>query len=143
MIGWWMFAEPGVRRAQLATKVLFGEDLSNVSGSDIVSAFEHDPTRMVKVDRTQVVNCYLDSVAALSKATRSKCKQPSSLTPAQKSLVNKTIAEAQKLAKTGGIYLNNKRITNPRHVITEADLIDGHVCVIRTGKSSYHIVHAM
>ncbi|KAI9278277.1 hypothetical protein BDA99DRAFT_473370 [Phascolomyces articulosus] len=112
----------GVKKAQVATKVLFGGDIGNVSGQEIVDAFEHDSSRMVTLDRSVVVNGNLDMVATLAKATRSK-------------------SEAQKLVKAGGMYLNNIRVTDPRHKISESELIDGKVCVLRAGKASYYIVN--
>ncbi|KAI9313342.1 putative tyrosine-tRNA ligase [Dichotomocladium elegans] len=114
----------GLRKAQTATKVLFGGSLGSVTGREIVEAFQEDTTRMVTVERNKVVNAGLDAIATLAKATRSK-------------------SEAQKLIKSGGIYLNNVRVTDPRKKIGEADLLDGLVCVIRSGKSSYHLVHVV
>ena len=64
----------GVKKAQVATKVLFGGDIRTVSGQEIVDAFENDGSRMVKLDRNTVVDSNLDLVATLAKATRSKCK---------------------------------------------------------------------
>ncbi|KAI8147148.1 hypothetical protein BJV82DRAFT_643130 [Fennellomyces sp. T-0311] len=114
----------GVKKAQVATKVLFGGDIATVSGQEIVDAFKHDSSRMVTLDRSTVVNGKLDLVSTLAKSTRSK-------------------SEAQKLIKSGGMYLNNVRVADPRHTVTESDLIDGKVCVIRAGKASYHIVHVV
>jgi hypothetical protein len=53
------------------------------------------------------------------------------------------IADAQKKIKAGGFYLNNQRITNVKQTIEEADLIDGKVCVLRVGKSSYYLIQVV
>lgn len=53
------------------------------------------------------------------------------------------LADAQKRIKAGGLYLNNARIADPRYKVVESDLLDGQVCVIRCGKSSYHLVQVV
>jgi tyrosyl-tRNA synthetase len=53
------------------------------------------------------------------------------------------IADAQKKIKAGGFYLNNQRVTNVKQTIEEADLIDGKVCVLRVGKSSYYLIQVL
>ncbi|CAO3590741.1 unnamed protein product [Absidia cylindrospora] len=111
-----------VHQAKVATKVLFGEDISNVTGQDIIKAFEHDHRRFSTLDQGKVIDSGIDQLATLIKATKSK-------------------SEAQKLIKGGGIYLNNVRVTDPRQKLTSTDLIDGSVCLLRVGKSSYHAVH--
>ncbi|KAI8879954.1 hypothetical protein K501DRAFT_225665 [Backusella circina FSU 941] len=114
----------GLRKAQTATSVLFGQDLSTLSGDDIIEAFKTDANRFVQLDRASVVGAGLDQVAAITNAAKSK-------------------SDAQKKIKAGGFYLNNARVNNPRQVIQASDLIDDKVCVLRTGKSSYHLVHVL
>ncbi|KAI8330420.1 hypothetical protein BC941DRAFT_440442 [Chlamydoabsidia padenii] len=111
-----------VHQAKVATKVLFGESLDNVSGQDIVKAFEHDHRRFSAWEQDKVINTGIDQLATLVSATKSR-------------------SEAQKLIKAGGMYLNNVKVTDPRQKVTSADLIDGSVCLLRVGKSSYHAVH--
>ncbi|KAI8060724.1 tyrosine-tRNA ligase [Gongronella butleri] len=111
-----------VRRAQVATKVLFGEDLATVSGQDIVDAFKDDAHRFTALHRDDVIGKGIDQLAADIQATKSK-------------------SEAQKRIKAGGFYLNNARVTDPRQKLSDADIMDGLVCLLRIGKSSYHVVH--
>ncbi|KAI9025872.1 hypothetical protein CLU79DRAFT_698987, partial [Phycomyces nitens] len=114
----------GVQKAKTASQVLFGGDLSTLSGEEIIDAFKDDSTRMVKVERSKLSSCGLDSLATLANATQSK-------------------SEAQKKIKAGGMYINNSRVTDPRYKVTEADWIDNKVCVLRVGKSSYHLIQAV
>ncbi|KAI7883541.1 putative tyrosine-tRNA ligase [Lichtheimia hyalospora FSU 10163] len=114
----------GLHKAQTATKVLFGGDLGSVTGEEIVQAFKDDSSRLVQLDRNQVIGLGLDGIATLAKATKSK-------------------SDAQKRIKAGGLYLNNTRVADPRYKVVESDLLDGQVCVIRCGKSSYHLVHVV
>lgn len=64
----------GLHKAQTATKVLFGGDLGSVTGEEIVQAFKDDSSRLVQLDRSQVIGSGLDGIATLAKATKSKCK---------------------------------------------------------------------
>ncbi|KAG0171064.1 tyrosyl-tRNA synthetase [Apophysomyces sp. BC1034] len=113
-----------VRQAQVATKVLFGESLTNIHGQDIVDAFKHDHHRFYSTERNQLIGVELGKIAVQAKATKSR-------------------SEAQKLIKAGGFYLNDVRVTDHRYTLSETDLLDQQVCVLRVGKSSYHVVHAM
>ncbi|CAO3673440.1 unnamed protein product [Umbelopsis vinacea] len=111
-----------VSKAKTATKVLFGGDLVGIGADNIIQAFAHDSRRLRAAQLDQVLNVGVDAVAVLAGATRSK-------------------SEAQKLIKSGGIYLNNVKITDPRAKIQQSDLLNDKLCVLRIGKSSYHMLH--
>ncbi|KAL0143695.1 hypothetical protein V8B55DRAFT_1479802 [Mucor lusitanicus] len=114
----------GLRKAKTATRVLFGEDLSTLSGDHIIEAFKSDANRFIQLERSAVIGAGLDKVASITNAAKSK-------------------SDAQKKMKAGGIYLNNQRITNVKHTIEESDLIDGKICVLRSGKSSYYLIQVI
>ncbi|CAG8504603.1 6498_t:CDS:2 [Funneliformis mosseae] len=111
----------GLQRAQLATKVLFGGPLENIRGHELIEAFLHDSQRLTSVYRNEILNCTIDRVVV----TTGICKSRN---------------EANKLIKVGGLYLNNQRINEPHRKVIENDLLDGMVCVLRTGKSNYHLI---
>lgn len=134
----------GLHKAQTATKVLFGGDLGSVTGEEIVQAFKDDSSRLVQLDRNQVIGSGLDGIATLAKATKSKCKLHVARFPEIPfNIAIVVLADAQKRIKAGGLYLNNARVADPRYKVAESDLLDGQVCVIRCGKSSYHLVHVV
>ncbi|KAI8646762.1 tyrosine-tRNA ligase, partial [Parasitella parasitica] len=112
----------GLRKAITATKVLFGDDLSTLSGDHIIEAFKSDASRFIQIERSEVIGSGLDKIASLTNAVKSK-------------------SDAQKKIKAGGFYLNNSRVTNVKQTIQETDLIDGKICVLRVGKSSYYLIH--
>ncbi|KAG2196332.1 hypothetical protein INT47_009327 [Mucor saturninus] len=114
----------GLRKAVTATRVLFGGDLSTLSGDHIIEAFKTDTNRFVQLERSSVVGSGLDLLASITNAAKSK-------------------SDAQKKIKAGGLYLNNTRITDTRHTIQDSDLIDGKVCILRVGKSSYYMVQVV
>ena len=45
-----------------------------------------------------------------------------------------------KLFKSDGLYWNNNKVVNIKHVIQQQDLIDGRLLLLRTGKSNYRMV---
>ncbi|KAG0254775.1 tyrosyl-tRNA synthetase [Actinomortierella ambigua] len=112
-----------VDKALLATQVLFGSSLGDVTGEQLVGAFEHDHMRLIPVLKKQIAEESLERVAMTAKLCSSK-------------------SEAKKLLKSGGFYINNIRVTDPNYKITDKDWIDGYVCVLRAGKSSYKILRA-
>lgn len=48
--------------------------------------------------------------------------------------------QARKDVTAGGIYVNNERVSDAAHVLTEKDLIAGNHIVLRKGKKSYHLL---
>lgn len=52
------------------------------------------------------------------------------------------LAEAKKLVKSGGFYINNVKASDAAYRIGDKDWIDGAVCVLRSGKSNYKLVRA-
>ena len=56
--------------------------------------------------------------------------------------IHAPIAEAKKLVKAGGFYINNVKVTDVTYKLSEQDWIDGAVCVLRSGKSNYKLVRS-
>ncbi|KAF9579452.1 tyrosyl-tRNA synthetase [Lunasporangiospora selenospora] len=111
-----------VSKALLATRVLFGSSLDMIKGQELIEAFEHD-SRMVSLPRSQVAEMTLDRIAVESGLCSSK-------------------SEAKKLIKSGGLYINNVKVTDAGYKISEQDWIDSTVCVLRSGKSNYKLLRA-
>lgn len=51
-------------------------------------------------------------------------------------------AAARKLRDAGGVYLNKSKVTD-NYLLSEKDLIEGSVCLLRTGKGNYRVVHVI
>ncbi|CAG8602396.1 7750_t:CDS:2, partial [Cetraspora pellucida] len=110
----------GLRRAQFATSVLFDTPIKNMSSRDIIDAFANDSRCLTTVKRNDVLNCSIDRVAVVTGACKSR-------------------SEANKLIKSGGLYLNSKRISDPQYQLQKNDLIDGIICIFRIGRSNYRL----
>ena len=52
----------------------------------------------------------------------------------------KSRGEVRRLIQDGGLYLNNRRVVGIDACVSETDVIDGAMLVLRSGKKRYHIV---
>ena len=50
---------------------------------------------------------------------------------------------ARRLAKQGGVYVNNQRVDDAERALTASDLGTETMLVLRTGKKSYHLVRVV
>ncbi|MBX9744729.1 MAG: hypothetical protein K2X08_05910, partial [Chlamydiales bacterium] len=49
-------------------------------------------------------------------------------------------SDAIRLMKNGGTYLNNQKIQDPAHVLSEQDVIDESFVLLRVGKKNYLLI---
>jgi len=108
-----------VKRAQVATQVLFGTDLANLTANEIVLALQDDP-RLKQASSEDILNKPISKLAGSFKLVSSN-------------------SEANRLAASGGLYLNNCPI-EPKQILQQGDLIDGRVTVLRAGKDKHLIL---
>ncbi|ORZ35698.1 tyrosyl-tRNA synthetase [Catenaria anguillulae PL171] len=95
---------------------------------EVVAAFEGDP-RLIRVRWADLGDGTAPASVAEVFAKAGACRSKS---------------EAIKLAKKGGLYLNQDRITDAQaQKLTRADLIGGQLCLLRTGKSNYWILQVV
>jgi tyrosyl-tRNA synthetase len=52
----------------------------------------------------------------------------------------KSKGEARRLAESGGLYLNNRRMDQPAAVVQPGDIVDGRIVVLRSGKKNFRLV---
>jgi tyrosyl-tRNA synthetase len=53
-----------------------------------------------------------------------------------------SIADGKRLINSGGMYINKQRVQSSTHTVGESDLIGaGSICILRTGKKNYHLIH--
>jgi tyrosyl-tRNA synthetase len=106
-------------RAERASSVLFGGSLADASVEDILMVFDDAPA----IDMTK---------ADLMAATMSALTAQVGLAASK--------GEAARLIKQGGIYLNDRRVTDDRALVTLEDTIGGRVMVIRKGQRERRVV---
>lgn len=113
--------EDALARAELASQVLFGGELSGLGASDIEEIFADVPS--TDVPRTRLEGEGLPLVDLLTDTGISRSK-----------------GQARRLIENGGAYVNNRRIEGVDAVAGTSDTIDGRFIVLRQGKKTYHLV---
>ena len=110
-----------VERAERATAVLFGEGISTATVDDVLMVFEDAPSSALDATVFAGAGASLVDVLARVKLAASK-------------------GEAARLVRSGGVYVNNRRIGDDKARLTTADVVGGRVIVLRRGAKNYHLV---
>jgi tyrosyl-tRNA synthetase len=109
-------------RAERASKVLFGGSLDGASVDDILMVFDDVPT--AEITRDELLRLTMSTLVTFAGLAASK-------------------GEATRLIKQGGIYMNDRRVTDERGAITLNDAISGRVIVLRKGQRDRRVVKIM
>jgi tyrosyl-tRNA synthetase len=108
-----------LERAERASQVLFGGSLSDASVEDILMVFDDVPS--ITLARAELER--LTTAELVTRVTLAASK-----------------GEATRLIKQGGIYLNDRRVTDERAALTIDDAIGGQVIVVRKGQRERRVV---
>ena len=108
-------------RAERATQVLFGGRLAAADPEDILLVFDDVPS----VDLP-------DSAFAPPGLAATEAAVQSGLTASK--------GEASRLVKQGGLYVNDRRLTEATAHIGREDLIGGQVAVLRKGQRERRVI---
>src|SRR5438552_163726 len=111
--------ETELEKALRASEVLFGKEISGFGVQEILDIF-------VDVPSTELEKSKLDGF------TVTDALVASGLAPSK--------GEARRLVQGGGVCVNNRRVSDPRQTISDSDLIDGQVLVLRKGAKNYHVI---
>ena len=108
-------------RAEHASSLLFGEDITTLSVEDVLEVFEDVPS-------TELPAAALagDGIGLVDLIVRAE------LAPSK--------TEARRLVESGGIYVNNVRMTDPQMRLKPGHAIGGRVFLLRRGAKRQHIV---
>ncbi len=110
-----------LERAEQASQALFGGDISGLSGADVQDIFAEVPSS--ELSKTALEGEGLNIVDLLTGTEFLKSK-----------------GEARRAIAEGGVYLNNRRVSEAVHAVNINDLIEGQFLVLRRGKKNYHLV---
>jgi tyrosyl-tRNA synthetase len=108
-----------LERAERASKVLFGGSVAGASADELMMVFDDVPSIEVRADELATLTA--TALVTLSGLAASK-------------------GEATRLIKQGGIYLNDRRVTDERSAVTLDDAIGGRVIVLRKGQRDRRVV---
>jgi tyrosyl-tRNA synthetase len=113
--------EDAMRRAERASKVLFGEEIKDLNLREILEIFSDVPSREIPKERFEgegypLVELLVDVGLFPSKG------------------------EARRAINGGGVYVNNIRVSNVQDKISLSRAIEGKVLILRKGKKNYLLV---
>jgi len=110
-----------LKKAERASRILFGEEISDLSLQDVLDIFADVPSSQVDKSQFSGDGMSIVDLVAASRLARSK-------------------GEARRLIQGGGIYLNNIRISDVQRVVSLSESIEGQVFILRKGPKEYHLV---
>jgi len=113
--------QTALERAEAATRVLFGGSMEGLAGADVEEIFADVPTAELSRGRLEGEGAPVTAVAAEAALVPSK-------------------SDARRLIEGGGLYLNNRRVTDVRAAIRPGETIDGKYVVLRKGARQYVVV---
>jgi tyrosyl-tRNA synthetase len=113
--------EDAMRRAERASKVLFGEEIKDLNSMEILEIFSDVPSREIPKERFEgegypLVELLVDVGLFPSKG------------------------EARRAINGGGVYVNNIRVSDAQDKISLSRAIEGKVLILRKGKKNYLLV---
>jgi tyrosyl-tRNA synthetase len=113
--------ESNLRKAIQASQVLFGGVIEDLNASDVLDIFAEVPSSEMPGDSfsgggVPLVDLVITCGLATSKGT------------------------AKRLIEDGGIYINNRRVSDVQATIDLSTFIEGQFLVIRKGARQYHMV---
>ena len=110
-----MHGEEQVARAEHASSLLFGEDIATLAVDDVLAVFEDVPSTELRGERVR----------------RRRDRAWSIWWRACSSASSKS--EARRLVQSGGVYVNNRRVSDPQARLTREQAIGGRLFVLRKG----------
>ncbi|TWU38943.1 Tyrosine--tRNA ligase [Novipirellula aureliae] len=113
--------EEGITSAERATRILFGGEIEKATDAQLSQIFADVPSS--EADRKSLSGEGLWIIDALQTA----------------GLVSSG-SEARRSIKEGSVYLNNRRVSDMNHRLSEADLASETVMVLRRGKRKYALL---
>jgi tyrosyl-tRNA synthetase len=113
--------EAALLKAETASSVLFGAEMDNLSLPDLLEIFANVPSSQIERNILAGPGTTLIDLVVSTGLAQSK-------------------GEAKRLLQGGGLYLNNRRISDLRQMVTISETIEGQALVLRKGAREYRLV---
>src|SRR5262245_7238073 len=110
-----------VARAERASSVLFGEDITTLEPDEVLAVFHDVPSTELPAETMAGEGIGMVDLVARVQLAPSK-------------------GEARRLVQSGGIYINNRRVSDPQARVTLDQAIGGRLFVVRKGQKQNHLV---
>jgi tyrosyl-tRNA synthetase len=108
-------------RAEHASSLLFDENIATLPVDDVLAVFEDVPSTDLQASELAGAGIGIVDLVARSRLAPSK-------------------SEARRLVQSGGVYVNNRRLSDPQARLTRDEAIGGRVFVVRKGQRQNHLV---
>jgi len=113
--------ETALAKAEQATQVLFGGEISGLCASEVADIFADVPSGEIAVTKLQGEGMPLADLLVECKVVPSK-------------------GEARRAIEAGGVYINNRRVSDVSAKATLADAVDTQFIVLRRGRKNYSLI---
>jgi tyrosyl-tRNA synthetase len=114
--------EEALKKAEQASRILFGEAITNLSLQDVLDVFADVPSVNLSKAQFEGAGLSVVDVVALTGLAQSK-------------------GEAKRLIQGGGVYLNNIRVSDIKNNISLNEAVEGQALILRKGQKEYRLVH--
>ncbi len=116
--------ENELRKAMQASQVLFGGEIADLDARDVLDIFAEVPSSDLAATSFAGEGLpIVDAVIACGYAT--------------------SRGAARRLIEGGGIYVNNRRVSDAQALLDHSLLIEGRYLVMRKGAREYHLIRAI
>jgi len=127
------------RLAEEVTSLVHGEqEVSKVKVASEALFSNESELDFKKLTISQALQLFQE--APVAKVTKETVIKQSLISLATKYGLVKSKSEARRLVESGGLYLNNERVTDHNKVVEEGDLMDNAMLILRSGKKAYQII---
>ncbi len=116
--------EEELAKAERATAALFGREIEDLSAQDVLDIFSDTPS-------TNLSAAQFDEEGILLSNLVQECGLVSSK------------GAARRLIKEGGLYVNNRRVTDEYYKLSLDESIDRQFFVLRKGAKKYHLLRVV
>jgi tyrosyl-tRNA synthetase len=113
--------ETALQKAEQASQVLFGGEIAGLSAAEVADIFAEVPSGEVSIAKLQGDGLPVTDLLVECQAVPSK-------------------GEARRAIEAGGIYINNRRISDISIKASLADAIENRFIVLRRGRKNYCLV---
>ncbi|NLV29813.1 MAG: tyrosine--tRNA ligase [Acidobacteria bacterium] len=113
--------ETALAKAEQASQVLFGGEVSGLTGGEVADIFAEVPSGEIAGARLEGDGLAVADFLVECGALASK-------------------GEARRAVEGGGIYLNNRRVADTARRVAASDMLDGRFLVVRHGRRNYRLV---
>jgi tyrosyl-tRNA synthetase len=113
--------EGALAKAEQASEVLFGGEMTGLNSEEIADIFAEVPSS--EVPKNELAGRGLTIVDLLDRT---------GLVPSK--------SQARRLVDSGGIYLNNRQVQEVDRSVTMEDSLEGRFIILRRGRKTYHLV---